>query len=174
MEMSGFREMYPDLLYPADIGSWLQYKPYSNQELLAIQKENLIDACIENGMGDIRFIYTKEMRDIEEYLLHIQDKVRLEDTEVVLENEIFYTMKIEGAKTTKARTHEIHNGSKIDFKNAFSETMVRNGFRAVRLMETFGNYLTEEQLLEVWDTLVLDYAQNYGGYILSRCIRRVD
>lgn len=39
--------------------------------------------------------------------------ISVENTEIVLETEVYYTSKIEGTKTTIKRTQQIHNGSPI-------------------------------------------------------------
>lgn len=70
-----------------------------------------------------------------------------------IEDEIYYTSKIEGAKTTMERTSEIHNGASIDRNNEYSERIVKNGFEATKLMNLYGNSLSHEKLRKIWDVL---------------------
>lgn len=74
-------------------------------------------------------------------------------------NEIYFTTKIEGAKTTYERTVEIHNGKKIN-NNDFSESMVKNGFDAIKFLNVHGNKLDEDILIQVWNIIVNNACEN--------------
>ena len=145
---------------PVDIGQWLSYQPYSNQEQIILQKENLISTPLINKEGTVKFIYSKTIDDLEKYLENISSQIKIKDTEIALESEIFYTTKIEGAKTTRIRTTEIHNGAPISLNNEYSERMVKNGFEAVKLLKLYGKKITEDILLKTWNTLVDNVCNN--------------
>ena len=147
-------------LYPVDIGAWASYEPYSNEEQLELQRENLVRAALSNGDGELRFIYTKRIASLSDYLDDAASKVMIEDAETVLETEVYYTSKIEGAKTTRVRTSEIHNGLPINEDNRKSELMVKNGFDAVKLLNLYGNRISKEILIRVWNVLVDGCCEN--------------
>lgn len=109
-----------------------------------------------NGSGKLQFIYSKYIYKCNEYLEQISKRVPIVDTEIVLETEVYYTSKIEGSKTTRIRTTEIHNGSAIREDEVYSECMVRNCFDAVKLLKLYGVELTEKKLVHVWNTLTKD------------------
>ena len=100
------------------------------------------------------------MDKIHQYLESVSGDIQLCDTDVSLEDEVFHTSKIEGAKTTRIRTSEIHNGAPLDKDNEFSERMVKNGFRAVKLLNLYGNVLDEQKMLTIWNTLVDGVCEN--------------
>ena len=137
-------------VYPTNIGSWVSYEVYSNVEQVQEQKESLIDTGLYNGLGEIRFIYTKQMKELHDFLDNSYPNIRIENTETVLEDEIYYTSKIEGAKTTRVRTSELHNGAEIKKDDVFSERMVKNGFDAVKLLNIYDGYLDEQDLRHIW------------------------
>lgn len=120
------------------------------QAVLAIPTE-----CIEYSDGlEYTFVPTTH---IEELLNIINDRysiLRVEDTTVALEHEVYFTSKIEGAKTTLKRTHELLNGAYVDETNYFSEMMVKGAFNATKFLNLHGNKINKELLLEVWNILV--------------------
>ena len=140
-------------LVSVDIGRWQSYEPYHSQEQLLLQLENLRTLPIRNAYGCIRFIYSKVIEAYEKYIEEAVPKINIESTEIVLETEVYYTSKIEGANTTRKRTQQIHNGSPIQENNAFSEAMVKGNFEAVKLLNVFGNTITKDKLLKVWQVL---------------------
>lgn len=148
------------VLFPADIGMWVSYAPYHSEEQLQLQKENLLELPLINGYGPVRYIHSKNIDRMEQFLEEISKQIKIQDTKTVLETEVYYTSKIEGAKTTRKRTSEIHNGMPISEDNKFSESMLKGNFEAVKLLNLYGNRLTEEILLKVWNTLVKDCCAN--------------
>lgn len=149
-----------EFIYPVDIGAWASYEPYSDIVQLDEQKNNLISTGLYNGLGEIKFIYTKQIKQFHDYLINTSNNIRIEDTETRLEDEIYYTSKIEGAKTTRVRTTELHNGSPIKKDNEFSERMVKNGFDAVKLLNLYGNNLNTDILRHVWLVLTEGCREN--------------
>lgn len=147
------------ILDKIDIGSWSTYQSFSDKEQLRIQRENLTVTHLNNGYSDIKFIYTKEIARLNELVTELASEVRIVDTTTSLEDEIFYTTKIEGAKTTRLRTTEIHNGAKI-IAYDFSECMVRNCFNAVKLLNIYGNQISHDKIINVWKVLVNGCCEN--------------
>ena len=107
------------------------------------------------GMHGVEFCFvpTKKMCELEKEIQSLYDKVTVEDNEVVLCNEIYYTSKIEGANTTYKRTCDIHDGRPIDHDNYFSEMMVLGGFNATKFLNVCGNRIDEAILLKMWNIL---------------------
>lgn len=145
---------------PIDIGTWVSYMPYHSIEQKQLQFEHLLSLPIENSYGPVKFILTKNIETYEKYLEQISKKIRIENTTTVLEKEVFYTSKIEGAKTTRKRTQELHNGSPIKEDNAFSEAMIVGNFRAVKMLNLYGNRFDKDILYKVWKTLTENCRQN--------------
>ncbi len=146
---------------PVEIGQWCPYAPYVNEEQLELQRENLVEISdLHVAEGRLKLIYTKRMKTLCDYLKKAMEKVPLTAMEVSMETEIFFTSKIEGAKIARVRTTEIHNGAPIDENNKDSETMVRNGFRAAKILSQYGNKISKNILCEVWNILVEDCCQN--------------
>lgn len=139
---------------PVDLGAWSSYESYSDPEQLALQRNNLIFTGLYTGLGEVRFIYSRDIARMNDYLDDVSKEVRIEDTEVRLEDEVFYTSKMEGAHTSRKRTQELHNGAPIDKDNAFSERMVKNGFSAVKKLNLYGGIISDDILIDVWSTLI--------------------
>ena len=135
-----------------NIGAWMSYSPYHDPEQLKLQRENILRLPIENSYGRIGFILSKNIDNLEKYLENISKQIKIEDTETVLDTEVYYTSKIEGARTTKKRTFEIHNGAPIN-NDDFSECMIKGNFEAVKLLNLYGNIISEDILYKVWNTL---------------------
>ncbi len=141
--------------YPVNIGGWKSYSPYTDREQLSLQKENLQSIPGLNvSEGSLSFIYTKQIDKLSDYIENQMRYIAIKDTDVELENEVYHTATLEGAKTTKVRTQEIHNGSPIDPNNRESELMVKNGFEATKLLSLYGENLTKEKLIKVWEVLI--------------------
>ena len=145
--------MQTDILFPVDIGQWVRYSEFTNREQQDLQRENLTELPIANGQGRLRFVYSKYLAELNKALTSLAEKVQIEDTETVLEDEVYYTAKIEGSKTTRKRTAELHAGSPIDKNHEYSERMTKNGFDAVKLLNLYGNRIDEEKLIKVWRVL---------------------
>lgn len=142
-----------EFVYPVDIGTWQSYQPYSDPQQIREQLDNLVHTGLFNGLGEITFIYTKQLKRYHDYLETTSNDIHIVNTETVLEDEIYYTSKIEGAKTTRVRTTEIHNGSPVKKDNEYSELMIKNAFDAVRLLNLYGNKVSKESLKHVWYVL---------------------
>lgn len=142
------------ILDSVDIGRWRPYQSYTNKEQIALQRNHLLFTGLNNDKGDISFIFTTDIRDLNEKISTMCSMVKIADTKTILEDEVYYTSKIEGANTTRKRTQELHNGALIDKNNEYSERMVKNSFDAVKLLNLYKNNLTQDYLLQVWNTLV--------------------
>lgn len=151
---------YSEEELPVDIGKWVSYMPYHNEDQLSLQREHLLTLPIANEYGQICFVLSKNVFDLERYLECVSKEIRIENTKVVLETEVFYTSKIEGAKTTKKRTSEIHNGSPIRDDSKFSESMIKGNFEAVKLLNLYGNRIDESILQKTWAILTKDCREN--------------
>lgn len=151
LELEDELEYYPDER-PVNIGTWMSYAPYHDAEQLKLQRENILRLPIENSYGRIGFVLSKNIDNLEKYLENISKQIKIEDTETVLDTEVYYTSKIEGARTTKKRTFEIHNGAPIN-NDDFSECMIKGNFEAVKLLNLYGNIISEDILYKVWNTL---------------------
>ena len=142
-----------DFLCFTDIGTWQNYGIFSDEEQITEQLNNMFETPLENDNGNINLIYTKKIAKMNEYIESVSKKISVIDTTLSIEDEIYYTSKIEGAKTTRERTSEIHNGASIDKNNEYSERMVKNGFEATKLMNLYGNSLDHKKLRKIWDVL---------------------
>lgn len=145
-------------MYPINIGTWCDYSEFTDKEQIRDQCSNFIYLPLSNGKSDLCFIYTKQMSIMNNALLNKVENIRIENVEVTLEDEIYYTAKIEGSKTTRIRTSEIHNGAKIQ-KDSYSECMTAGAFNAVKLLSLFSK-LTCDNLVKVWNTLVEGCCEN--------------
>ena len=146
--------------YPINIGSWASYQPYSNHEQIMDQLEAMIRIPLENQYGKIGFIYSKEINELNTYLESLQNQIKIEDTETILETEVYYTSKIEGANTTLKRTSEIHNGLPININNEYSESMIKGNFEAVKLANLYGNQINCSNLYQIWNVLTYKCKDN--------------
>lgn len=147
-------------IYPVEIGKWQSYEPFHSQEQLTLQLENLLTVPIDNSYGPVRFVYSKQISSYEDYVMNIAKLIKIENTETVLDTEVYYTSKIEGAKTTKKRTQQIHNGSPISDDNKFSESMIKGNFEAVKLLNLYGNRIDKDILIKTWQILTKDCREN--------------
>lgn len=147
---------------PVDIDKWFPYNSYLNQDKISQQRKNLFSTGLLNinDSNDIKFVPTKLIQEYNGDIMKIQNKIKIENTEVILENEVFYTSRIEGANTTLIRTRELRNGSTVDSDNRNSELMVLNGFKAVKYLNLKGTKLTKESLIQVWNILVEGCCEN--------------
>lgn len=109
--------------------------------------------CESNDGVEFCFVPTIRMKELERQIKSLYDELKVTDNKIVICNEVYYTSKIEGAKTTFKRTQEIHNGSPIDHSNYFSEMMVRGGFEATKYLNVRGNKLNKDILIEMWNIL---------------------
>ncbi len=142
-------------LYPVDIGGWKNYTFLTDEEQKELQRENLF--AIEGLFvteGTLSFIYTRQMSYFYDYIESAFQQIRVVDTTTALENEIYHTTTIEGAKTTRVRTSEIHNGAVIDKNNYESEKMVKNAFDATKMLNLYGNRMYQDTLIKVWNVMV--------------------
>lgn len=132
---------------------WCPYGRPLQSDLIEEQKKHLTDTHISFGDDTLKFIYTSYIADLEDAINEKYNNLRLEDWEVAICNEVFYTTKIEGAHTTLARTFEIHNGADIDKDdNDESERMVLNGFKATKYLNLIQHkVLSKEEIRKVWE-----------------------
>ena len=101
---------------------WVSYTSLlSTQEELEKQKKNLFDTRLQLGVTTLKFLYNSQIASLEELVQKEYDKLKVVEHSVKIEEEIFYTMKIEGAKTTLARTHVLRNGAPIDKNNEYRD-----------------------------------------------------
>lgn len=153
-----YREL--ENIVPVEIGKWQSYEPFHLQEQLELQLKNLLSIPVDNSYGPVRFVYSKLISSYEDYVLEIAKQIKIENTETVLDTEVYYTSKIEGAKTTKKRTQQIHNGSPISDDNKFSESMIKGNFEAVKLLNLYGNWIDKDILIKTWQILTKDCRDN--------------
>lgn len=133
---------------------WESYfNPVVPHFLIEEQKKVLFDTGLKLGDKTLKFVYTSTIARLEEIVQKEYDFLMVKDYGIALEQEIFYTMKIEGAKTTIARTHELRDGRPISKDNEYSERMTLNGFKAVKYLNLFPKKFDENVLLEVWRIL---------------------
>ena len=147
----------PDVV---DIGKWIPYTEWADADQIRLQKEFLFDTGISNGQGSVKFIMSKHLNNLEKKLEELSRAVKIKDTTVTLIDEVFYTSKIEGAKTTRYRTAQIHAGEFLDMNNYKSEKMIHNGFCATKMLSVYGNRITKDILIDVWDVLTTDVCEN--------------
>jgi len=102
------------------------------------------------GVTTLKFLYNAQVAFLGALVQKEYVTLELTDPLVKFEEEIFYTMKIEDAKTTLARTHALRNGAPIDKNNKYSEIMVKNGFKAVEYLQSSTSKFNEKILLELW------------------------
>lgn len=150
-------EELPDVV---DIGRWSPYASWANESQIDLQKEFLFDTGLHNGQGSVKFILTKQLQKLEVLLKELSKQVPIEETSLAIVDEVFYTTKIEGATTTRLRTSQIHEGKELDENNYKSERMVLNSFRATKKLNLYGNRISKEVLIDVWNTLTEDVCEN--------------
>ena len=149
-------------LEPIDIGNWCNYQSYVDKEQIALQRNNLIFTGLYNGEYEVKFIYTKKIDQLLKRIDDFRQDKENENTETILEDEIYYTTKIEGAKTTRKRTSEIHRGTVIVTKDSsYDDKMVKNAFNAVKLLNIIGSKeINTDILVKVWNVLVEGVCDN--------------
>ena len=139
--------------------SWIPYNSVSmkkNRSMRANQVRNLIFTGLTEGLdgGEARFLPLRSIFEAEQSILDSYDKIKTVDHQIELCNEVYYTSKIEGSKTTIARTIELHNGQPVSPDSYFSEMMVKQGFEATKFLNVHGNRLDMDILLGMWNILV--------------------
>ena len=77
----------------------------------------------------------------------------MENREVDVCDEVYFTAKIEGCHTTYKRTQELHDGKPVDPDDSFSENMIVGGFNATKYMNVHGKRLNEDILIKMWRIL---------------------
>lgn len=140
-----------------DIGRWVSYEPYHDAEQLQLQKDNLITLPVWNAYGNIKYIPTRTMVEMEYLLEETARSIKVQDTSVILDTEVYHTSKIEGAKTTLRRTQAIHNGAPV---NDINDAILLGGFRATKLLNIFGGRIGHNILHSVWCELINNCCQN--------------
>lgn len=136
---------------------WRSYTSPLHTDLLDMQKKSLITTGLFLDKNKpLRFLYNSDIAKYEDLINELYKELKVVDHEVAIQNEIFYTNKIEGATTTIARTIEIHNGAKLSDNSdeAFSERMIRNGFSATKYLSLCSSPFTKSQLLKLWGIIV--------------------
>jgi len=139
---------------------WRLYNILIEPDQLELQEKHIISTGLKNGSSEIGFIYTTYLEKLNEDIESLANQISIKDTTVALEDEVFYTAKIEGAKTTRKRTSELHNGAPINPLDKKSELMVRNGFHATKLLNLYGNKVSDKILIDVWNVLVEEVCEN--------------
>lgn len=143
-----------------NIYGWQKYSTYMHPEQRQLQRQNLTFTSLSNVPGNaISFIFTDQIAELNDYVSYMLNNIRIEDAEKTLDKEVYYTTKIEGAKTTITRTAQIHNGAPIN-DDDFSEKMVRNSFAATKYMNVHGNRIDEQVLIDTWKLLTKDACEN--------------
>lgn len=157
--VSKFEELFGE---PLDTDKWFPYNSYLNKEKTSLQRDNLVSTGLYNinDSNDIKFVPTRMIKMYNDDIMEIQSKILIEDTEVVLENEVFYTSRIEGANTTLVRTRELKEGAEVNPDNRNSELMILNGFKAVKYLNLTSNSLSKSSLINAWEILVEGCCEN--------------
>lgn len=116
--------------------------------------------CMPNDELEFAFIPLRVFESLEQRISELYTTLKVEEHSIDVCSEVYFTSKIEGAKTTIKRTQQIHNGSPIDEKNAFSEYMVLGGFNATKILNLRGNRISHSILREVWEALTFGCCEN--------------
>lgn len=140
-----------------DIGRWVSYEPSHDAEQLQLQRDNLVTLPVWNNYGYIRYIPSRHLLEMEYLLEDVTSYIKVQDTSVILDKEVYYSSKIEGAKTTLRRTQSIHNGAPVKDVN---DAMLLGGFRATKLLNIFGGKIGHNILHSVWCELINNCCQN--------------
>lgn len=157
--VSKFEELFGE---PLDTDKWFPYNSYVRRDQIELQRNNLYSTGLYNlnDCNDIKFVPTTLLKEYNDDIMDIQGRIKIGDTKVVLENEVFYTSKIEGANTTLVRTRELNNGAKIMEDNRNSELMVLNGFKAVKYLNLIGNKINKNSLIQAWNIVINECCEN--------------
>ena len=147
---------------PISLEHWYSYSPYSPEDAILFQSDNLIEIPIEvQPDSRIHFIWTKKFGYLHNELMKHMQVLSVVDTKVVLEDEAFYTATLEGAKTTRKRTAELHDGQHIDAQNAKSEYMVLNGFHATQYLDENVKFpMSSNIVYGTWNLIVDNCCEN--------------
>lgn len=144
----------------------LQWVPYAILRNNFEHKSKQVSSRYYTGLFEpndgieFTFVPTKNMLDYENKLHDLYNSIRIENNEVMLCNEVFYTSKIEGANTTIVRTQQIHDGNPLDESNFFSESMVKSGFEATRYMNLICNRVDNTTIRKCWEILTNNCRNN--------------
>lgn len=131
--------------------TWLSYhNPLNIEDELYEQVQRLFDTGLQIGNQTLKFLYNSQLASLEELVQSEYNKLKVTEHPEKIEEEIFYTMKIEGAKTTLARTHALRNGMPIDKHNEYSERMIKNGFAAVKYLNLVPGKFSKDIILQLW------------------------
>lgn len=144
----------------ADIGKWQSYQIFTDKEQIKNQRKAQNFLNLEDSDGQVCFIPSKEILRLNDIVSDLETRIRIEDTETVIEDEVYYTSKIEGANTSRIRTSQIHNGQSVDKNNEFSERMVKNGFDAVKYINLHPGNMSTELIIDTWKILTDRACQN--------------
>lgn len=126
-----------------------------NKERKMSQVSHLVGTGLyegENG-AEFCFVPTKYMEEMEEEIKRCCSLLKIENHEVDVCGEVYFTSKIEGCHTTYKRTQELHDGKPIDPDDSFSENMIVGGFNATKYLNVHGNRLDEDILVNMWRIL---------------------
>lgn len=139
---------------------WCKWNSPIYQDAVKRQSKSLNFTGLYNGEHELAFVFDDLLFRLNEYLEDNIKDLHIIDHEAQIENEVYYTAKIEGANTTIARTNAIHNGAKIDNRNYKSEKMVKNGFDATKYLNLIGGRITEDTLCKLWNIIVDGVCEN--------------
>ena len=125
-------------------------KERKQKQILHLEGTGLCEG--ENG-AEFCFVPTKFMEEMEKELESGFSILKVENHEVDICGEVYFTSKIEGCHTTYKRTQELHDGKPVDPDDFFSENMIVGGFNATKYMNVHGNRLDEDILVNMWRIL---------------------
>ena len=140
-----------------DIGRWVAYEPHHDAEQLRLQRDNLVTLPVWNNYGYVRYIPSRHLLEMEYLLEDVTSYINVHDTSVILDKEVYYSAKLEGAVTTLQRAQSIHNGAPVEDIN---DAMLLGGFRATKLLNIFGGRIDHDILHMVWCELINNCCQN--------------
>lgn len=133
------------------------FKEHKNKQVNLLTGSGL---CMPEDGLEFAFVPTVSLKVLEDRIRKLYDMIEIEEHKVDVCSEVFFTTKIEGAKTTIERTQQLHNGKPIDMSNAFSEYMILGAFNATKLLNIRGNRVSHRILREVWEALTFGCCEN--------------
>lgn len=143
------------------------WQPYSILRMDLEQRKRQISSLYYTGLKEpndgieYTFLPTKTMLAIEKKLENIYNQIKIEDHEIPLCDETFFTSKIEGAKTTIKRTQQIHDGARISSDNFYSESMILGSFNATKYLNIINGKIDQNTIRKVWEILTDNCCDNY-------------
>ena len=139
-------------------GTWVSKNSIIHEEDYEHQQQYITYLPVKSSNGQLAFLYDNDIAAYEDFIERKINKIALQNHEISICNEIFYTTKIEGAHTTIARTQQIHNGAPLASRQSedwVSEKMVQNSFQATKYLNLIhGRQLGHKDLRKLWELTI--------------------